>query len=185
MSSSTYVPIGIAIAVIALVMVVFKSMWRVAEPNQALIISGRKNKKQPAGTNQEAMGFRIMSGGGTFVIPGLQVVRRLGLDLHQADLLVDCVTHQGVPVQIKGTVIYKIGDDPASIANAARRFLDQQAQMDNRIHNVFAGHLRTIVGSMTVEELIRDRAKLTDKTRESSGTEMTQLGLVVDSLQIQ
>ena len=49
-----------------------------------------------------------------------------------------------------------MGDDFASIANAARRFLDQQPQMDQRVHNVFAGHLRAIVGNMTVEEMIRD-----------------------------
>jgi uncharacterized membrane protein YqiK len=53
------------------------------------------------------------------------------------------------------------------------------------VHNVFAGHLRAIVGNMTVEEMIRDREKLTQLTRESSGTEMVKLGLIVDSLQIQ
>ena len=82
-------------------------------------------------------------------------------------------------------VIFKVGDDFTSIANAARRFLDQQDQMDARVHNVFAGHLRAIVGNMTVEEMIRDREKLTQLTRESSGTEMEKLGLIVDSLQIQ
>src|SRR5262249_34912780 len=58
-------------------------------------------------------------------------------------------------------------------------------QMDARVHNVFAGHLRAIVGNMTVEEMIRDREKLTQLTRQSSGTEMEKLGLIVDSLQIQ
>src|SRR5260370_6334059 len=57
--------------------------------------------------------------------------------------------------------------------------------MDHRVHNVFAGHLRAIVGNMPVEEMIRDREKLTQLTRESSGTEMEKLGLIVDSLQIQ
>jgi uncharacterized membrane protein YqiK len=57
--------------------------------------------------------------------------------------------------------------------------------MDTRVHNVFAGHLRAIVGNMTVEEMIRDREKLTQLTRESSGTEMHKLGLIVDSLQVQ
>jgi uncharacterized membrane protein YqiK len=57
--------------------------------------------------------------------------------------------------------------------------------MDQPVHNVFAGHLRAIVGNMTVEEMIRDREKLTQLTRESSGVEMEKLGLIVDSLQIQ
>jgi uncharacterized membrane protein YqiK len=112
-------------------------------------------------------------------------VRRLSLDLREAELGIDCVTHQGIPVGVRGVVIFKVGDDFTSIANAARRFLDQQEQMDQRVHNVFAGHLRAIVGNMTVEEMIRDREKLTQLTRESSGTEMEKLGLIMDSLQIQ
>jgi uncharacterized membrane protein YqiK len=115
----------------------------------------------------------------------VQTVRRLTLDLREAELAIDCVTHQGIPLGIKGVVIFKVGDDFTSIANSARRFLDQQDQMDARVHNVFAGHLRAIVGSMTVEEMIRDREKLTQLTRQSSGTEMEKLGLIVDSLQIQ
>src|SRR5207248_9142541 len=105
--------------------------------------------------------------------------------LREAELEIDCVTHQGIPLGIRGVVIFKVGDDYVSIANAARRFLDQQDQMEHRVHNVFAGHLRAIVGNMTVEEMIRDREKLTQLTRESSGTEMEKLGLIVDSLQIQ
>ena len=66
---------------------------------------------------------------------------------------------------VKGVVIYKVGDDHVSIANAARRFLDQQSRWTTRVHNVFAGHLRAIVGGLTVEEMIRDRERLTGETR--------------------
>src|SRR5436190_2805781 len=177
--------IAIVVIVVAVV-VVFKLMWRVAEPNEALIISGIK---RGGGTTaievHESLGFKIVTGKGTLVLPGVQTVRRLSLDLRQAELSIDCVTHQGIPLGIKGVVIYKVGDDYASIANAARRFLDQQEQMDYRVHNVFAGHLRAIVGNMTVEEMIRDREKLTQLTREHAGTEMEKLGLIIDSLQVQ
>ena len=159
-------------------------MWRVAEPNEALIISGLRHQNTTDAL-EESLGFKIITGKGTLVFPGVQVVRRLSLDLREADLAIECVTHQGIPLGIRGVVIYKVGDDFSSIANAARRFLDQQAQMDQRVHNVFTGHLRAIVGNMTVEEMIRDREKLTQLTRESSGTEMEKLGLIVDSLQIQ
>jgi len=121
----------------------------------------------------------------TLVLPGVQAVRRLSLDLRETELQIDCVTQQGIPLKVRGVVIYKVGDDYASIANAARRFLDQQNQMDQRVHNLFAGHLRAIVGNMTVEEMIRDREKLTSLTREHAGTEMEKLGLIVDSMQIQ
>src|SRR4051794_10402971 len=174
---------GIAVALILLV-VLFRACWRVAEPNEALIISGLREHSTQDGLS-ESLGFKIVTGKGTLVTPGVQTVRRLSLDLREAELAIDCVTHQGIPLGIRGVVIYKVGDDFASIANAARRFLDQQAQMDTRVHNVFAGHLRAIVGNMTVEEMIRDREKLTQLTRESSGTEMHKLGLIVDSLQVQ
>ena len=172
----------IGAGVLIVVAVLFKLMWRVAEPNEALIISGLR--EHPT-VEQESLGFKIVTGKGTLVIPGVQTVRRLSLDLREAELAIDCVTHQGIPLGIRGVVIYKVGDDFSSIANSARRFLDQQQQMDQRVHNVFAGHLRAIVGNMTVEEMIRDREKLTLLTRESSGTEMEKLGLIVDSLQIQ
>src|SRR5919202_1318941 len=127
--------------------------YRVAEPNEALIISGLRAHHGPEGD--------------------------------EAELDLQCVTTQGIPVGVKAVVIYKIADDYQSIANAARRFLDQEEQMDVKVHNVFAGHLRSIVGTMTVEDLIRNRDKLTRATRESSATEMQRLGLTIDSLQIQ
>ncbi|HEV7861139.1 MAG TPA: SPFH domain-containing protein, partial [Acidimicrobiia bacterium] len=175
---------GAVVGALIVLFIIFKMMWRVAEPNEALIISGLR-EHTPSDAVSESLGFKIITGKGVLVIPGVQTVRRLSLDLRESELSIDCVTHQGIPLGIRGVVIFKVGDDFTSIANAARRFLDQQDQMDARVHNVFAGHLRAIVGQMAVEEMIRDREKLTQLTRESSGTEMEKLGLIVDSLQIQ
>ncbi|MEU9129292.1 SPFH domain-containing protein [Kitasatospora sp. NPDC048540] len=177
--------IGIAGAVVAsivIVIVLFKLMWRVAEPNEALVISGSNHRTEGVA---DGLGFRIVTGRGTFVLPGVQAVRKLSLDLNEAELDVECVTSQGIPVHVKGVVIFKVGDDTVSIANAARRFLDQQKMMGQRVHNVFAGHLRSIVGGLTVEDMIRDRERLTGETRAASGSEMEKLGLIIDSLQIQ
>lgn len=123
---------GIVAAVVVAVLV-FKAMWRVAEPNQALLISGARHRIEGV---DEGMGFRIVTGRGTLVVPGVQAVRKLSLDLNEADLSVDCVTSQGIPVHVKGVVIFKVGDDRVSIANAARRFLDQQGNMNARVHNI-------------------------------------------------
>jgi len=185
--NATYFVAGGIVGAIILLIVIFRLMWRVAEPNEALIISGLRGHGEGVmeGQVEVNLGFKIVTGKGTLVFPGVQVVRRLSLDLREAELAIDCVTHQGIPLGIRGVVIYKVGDDYSSISNAARRFLDQQQQMDHRVHNVFAGHLRAIVGNMTVEEMIRDREKLTQLTRESSGVEMEKLGLIVDSLQVQ
>jgi uncharacterized membrane protein YqiK len=159
-------------------------MYKVAEPNEALIISGWRAHHGPEG-DAAGLGFKIVVGKGAVVLPGVQKVRRLSLDIHEAELDLQCVTTQGIPVGVKAVVIYKIADDFQSIANAARRFLEQEDQMDVKVHNVFAGHLRSIIGTMTVEDLIRNRDKLTQATRESSSHEMQRLGLTIDSLQIQ
>jgi flotillin len=180
MMLAAYVAGGL-LAVLLLGFALFKVMWRVAEPNEALIVSGSAYESELG----EGMGFRIVTGRGTLVMPGVHVVRRLCLDLREAALSVACVTTQGIPVALQGIVIFKIGDDLVSIANAARRFLHQQNQVSAKVHNVFAGHLRSIVGGLTVEDLIRDRDKLTAATRAACGAEMEKLGLIIDSLQIQ
>lgn len=125
---------GVVLAAILTLIGLFKLMWRVAEPNEALVISGSAHKTEGIG---EGMGFRIVTGRGTLVLPGVQAVRKLSLDLNETQLNVDCVTHQGIPLRVKGVVIFKIGDDFVSIANAARRFLDQQKMMPERVHIVF------------------------------------------------
>jgi uncharacterized membrane protein YqiK len=159
-------------------------LYKVAEPNEALIISGMRAHRGSEG-DAAGLGFKIVVGKGAFYTPGLQKVRRLSLDIHEAELDLECVTTQAIRANVKAVVIYKIADDFQSIANAARRFLDQEEQMDVKVHNVFAGHLRSIVGTMTIEDLIRNRDALTKATRDSAATEMQRLGLTIDSLQIQ
>ena len=172
---------GSVVALSAIGITFFRAMWKVPEPNQALLVSGRHHQSATGGPD---FGFRIVVGRGVLVVPGVQVVRRLNLDLKEAELQVECVTRQGIPVGVRGVVIFKVGDDHTSIANGARRFLDQEDQMETRVHNVFAGHLRSIVGGLTVEEMIRDRERLTSETRDSSASELEKLGLIIDSLQI-
>src|SRR4051794_38935238 len=173
-----------AVAAIIVLIVLFKMVWRVAEPNEALISSGLGARSKPI-DGVESLGFKIITGKGTSVLPGFQTARRLRLDSRAANLEVHCVTQQGIPVKVRGVVIYKVGDDFVSIANAARRFLEQQKSMDGAIHELFTGHLRSIIGNLTVEDLILNRERLTSETRGSAADEMSKLGLVVDSLQIQ
>lgn len=174
---------GAAVALLLFLYLLFRAMWRVAEPNEALIISGFRHA--PAEGVGESMGFKIITGKGVLVVPGVQKVRNLSLDANETELAITCVTTQGIPVTVKAVVIYKVGDDFASISNAARRFLDKRAEeLEQKIKNVFEGHLRSIVGGLTVEQMIREREALTEATRRHSGEEMQKLGLVIDSLQI-
>ena len=173
---------GVVVA-LAVLFVLFRAMWRVAEPNEALIISGFHQDAVEGVA--ETLGFKIITGKGSVVMPGIQRVRYLSLDANETELDITCVTTQGIPVSVKAVVIYKVGDDYASISNAARRFLDKtQDELEQKIKNVFEGHLRSIVGGLTVEQMIREREALTEATRRHSGEEMQKLGLVIDSLQI-
>jgi flotillin len=176
--------VGAAVVGLLLLFLLLRALYKVAEPNEALIISGwgaRVHRTETA----DSMGFKIITGRGVLVMPGFQTSRRLSLDIRGTNLQVTCVTKQGLPVTVRAVVIYKVGDDFASIANAARRFLDQQAGMNGTIHELFSGHLRSIVGGLTIEEMIHNRDALTGEVRSSSANEMIKLGLVVDSLQIQ
>jgi flotillin len=80
---------------------------------------------------------------------------------------------------------FKVGDDQASIANAARRFLSEQDRMEVLVGRVFAGHLRSIIGGLTVEQIIRERDRVAQEIKDGSHGEMEKLGIVVDALEIQ
>ncbi len=152
--------------------------WHVPAPDEALLISGSKHKD---GATQ----FRIVTGHGSFVLPIKQKARLLSLALREAELLEECVTTQGIPLKLTAVAVFKVGDDNASIANAARRFLAEQNRMEELCGRIFAGHLRSIVGSLTVEEIIRERDKVAQEVKDGSHPEMEKLGIVVDGFQIQ
>jgi len=188
MDSSISIPIAAAAGALIVLALIVWSMYKVAEPSEALIISGLLAK----GDNQagESMDFKIVSGRGALVLPILQTVRSLsletftisvgGIEAHES-----LVSRQSVPVVVRGVVVFKVADDFTSIANASRRFLGQQDQMKIAVENIANGQLRSIVGSMTVEELISDREALRSQVLEACQTEMEKLGLHIDSFQLQ
>lgn len=167
----------------ALVLVMFKMSYKVAEPSEALIVTGFGARTTTAAG--DALSFKVVVGRGVAVLPGFQTVRTLQLAAQGTELLVECVSSQGLRVRVRGVVIYKVADDYASIANAASRFLGRQDQTAGMIHEMFAGHLRAIVGGLTIEEMLHSRERLTTEVRNSLAGDMQKLGLVVDSLQIQ
>jgi flotillin len=152
--------------------------WHVPAPNEALLISGSKRR------NDETQ-FRIVTGHGTFVLPVKQKARVLSLALREAEILEECITNQGIRLRVRAVAAFKVGDDQASIANAARRFLSEQDRMEVLVGRVFAGHLRSIIGGLTVEQIIRERDRVAQEVKDGSHAEMEKLGIVVDALEIQ
>jgi flotillin len=186
---TTLIVIVVAVAVaVGLVAGLIKLTWRVAEPNEALVISGAGavGGVMSGQGDAETPSYKIAVGKGALVLPGLQTVRKLSLNAKKADLTVQSVTSQGVPVSVRGVVVYKVGNTPREIANAASRFLGESEEtMASTVNELFSGHLRSILGGLTMEEIIRDRARMSSETRSSSAEEMETLGLKIDSLQIQ
>jgi uncharacterized membrane protein YqiK len=152
--------------------------WHVPAPNEALLISGSKR-------HNEATQFRIVTGHGCFVTPVKQKARVLSLALREAEIVEECITNQGIRLNIRAVAAFKVGDDQASIANAARRFLSEQDRMEVLVGRVFAGHLRSIIGGLTVEQIIRERDRVAQEVKDGSHSEMEKLGIVVDALEIQ
>jgi len=95
------------------------------------------------------------------------------------------VTKQGISLNVRSVIAFKVGNDEESIVNAGQRFLSDQDQMSTLTGRIFAGHLRSIIGSMTVEEIVTERQKLASEVLDGSKAEMVKIGLTVDSLQIQ
>ena len=152
--------------------------WHVPAPNEALLISGSKHRG-------EATQFRIVTGHGSFVMPVKQRARLLSLALCEAEITEECITNQGIRLNVRAVAAFKVGDDPASVANAARRFLSEQDKMETLVGRVFAGHLRSIIGGLTVEQIIRERDRVAQEVKDGSHSEMEKLGIVVDALEIQ
>jgi uncharacterized membrane protein YqiK len=151
--------------------------WHVPSPNEAMLISGSRSKSMA--------GFKIVVGHGSFVLPIKNRVSLLTLAMQEAEVAEPCVTKQGITVQVRAVIAFKVADDPESIANAGRRFLDDQRAMPELVGRIFAGHLRSVIGSMSVEEIIMERQKLASEVLDASKSEMAKLGLGVDAFQIE
>ncbi len=151
--------------------------YHVPSPDEAMLISGGKSRGDAP--------FRVVTGHGAFVAPFVRKYAYLTLSLFEAEVNEPCVTKQGIALTVKAVIAAKIGNDQESIVNAAQRFLSDQNQMATLTGRIFAGHLRSIIGSMTVEEIITERQKLASEVLEGSKEEMAKIGLIVDALQIQ
>src|ERR1700677_1307943 len=151
---------------------------RVPAPKEAMLISGR-------GGGAQGAPFKVVIGRGAFVAPVFRKLRYLSLSLREAEVAETCVTKQGISLNVRAVIAFKVGNDQESIVNAGQRFLSDQDQMSLLTGRIFAGHLRSIIGSLTVEEIVTERQKLATEVLDGSKGEMARIGLIVDSLQIQ
>src|SRR5258706_3015427 len=185
--------LAVTIVVILILILAFvASRYKVAGANEAIIVAGARGAKVRDERGQVASapgdkGVKVVVGGGTIVMPLLNRVGRLKLTARQINVqLSDAVTSQGIKVQVQGVATFKIGRDVESLRNAAERFLDAKPeQVDYIVKNVLEGSLRSIVGTLTIEELIRDRQKLLQQVQDAAKGDLATSGLQIDAFTIQ
>ena len=178
----------VIIAAVVIVIVVFLLLYMVFSrytkvgPNQVLVVSGIKHKAED-GTK---VGFRIVKGGGTFVWPIFEKVDILSLELLTIDVQTpEVYTSKGVPVKVDGVAQTKVKGDDVSIRTAAEQFLGKSTdEIRNIATQTLEGHLRAILGTMTVEEIYQNRDAFASKVQEVAAGDMANMGLNIISFTI-
>ncbi|MEJ2733793.1 MAG: SPFH domain-containing protein [Anaerolineae bacterium] len=180
----------VAIGVLFVIFVGFgfyASRYKKVGPNQVLVISGRRREMvNPVTGQRERVGFRVVKGGGTFIIPVLERVDILSMEILTIEVEVRSVyTVEGVPVHVDGVAQIKIRGEDISIWTAAEQFLSKGPDGIIYVaHETLAGHLRAILGMLTVEEIYKDRDAFAQKVLEVSGGDLANMGLEIVSFVI-
>ena len=181
---------GLAFLVVLLALLV-TTRYKVAGPNESFIVTGRKGKgevrnPETGEISTDLSGQKVVMGGGVFVIPFVQQLATLDLSSRRISVQIrGAVSGQGIKLNLDGVALVKVGGNADSDPAAGQRFLSQQAEIETFTQEVLAGALRSIVGSMSVEQIIRDRAAFAQRVAEESETSLTGQGLVLDTFQIQ
>src|SRR3954468_4854248 len=181
-----------AMAVIGIVFVVFlfvmvwASRYTKVGPNHVLIVSGRQHRMVAADGQVTFRGFRIVKGGGTFIIPVVEKADVLSLELLTIDVQTpEVYTSKGVPVKVDGVAQIKVKGDDVSIATASEQFLSKGVEeIKNIAMQTLEGHLRAILGTMTVEEIYQNRDAFASKVQEVAAGDMANMGLGIVSFTI-
>src|SRR5438552_4801513 len=182
----------VAFSIMAIVVVVFifllvwASRYTKVGPNQVLVVSGRRHRLVDADGTQQYRGFRVVKGGGSFIIPMIEKVDLLSLELLTIDVQTpEVYTSKGVPVKVDGVAQIKVKGDDVSIATAAEQFLSKATdEIKNIATQTLEGHLRAILGTMTVEDIYQNRDAFASKVQEVAAGDMANMGLSIVSFTI-
>ena len=169
------------VVVLFILISIFVGRYVKVGPDEALIVSGRK-KKLP---NGQVVGFRIVRGGATFVWPIFEISKTISLRIMPLDVNSSAYTSQGVQVTVDGIAQVKIDSSQEAIATAAEQFLSLKEDEIKRIATqTLEGHLRSIVGNLTVEEINQNRDAFAQKVQELAAGDLANMGLRIISFTI-
>lgn len=184
------VPIAGLVVLLILLLLLVTSRYKVAGPNQAFIVTGRKGKAvlnpETGQLTTDLSGQKVVLGGGVFVVPFVQKLATMDLSSRRISVQIrGAVSGQGIKLNLEGVAIVKVGGNADQIRLSAQRFLSQQEEIEPFTQEVLAGALRSIVGGLTVEQIIRDRAAFAQRVADESESSLTGQGLILDTFQIQ
>src|SRR5215472_3167751 len=171
MSETTFVIAVVMLAVILLVMTMFARLFRKAGPHEAIIVYGFR-------------GTRKVIGRGTVIFPMVESYRLLSLELMSFDVAPqqDLYTNQGVAVTVEAVAQIKVKSDPVSIKTASEQFLTKTPdEREGLIRLVMEGHLRGIIGQLTVEQIVKEPEMVADRMRSTCADDLSKMGLEVIS----
>ncbi|MEB6181135.1 flotillin family protein [Enterococcus casseliflavus] len=179
-------PIAIVAFILLMLLIIFVTKYQTAKPDEALIISGSYLGNKNVHADESNNKIKIVRGGGAFVLPVFQRSNRISLLSSKLDVSTpEVYTEQGVPVMCDGTSIIKIGSSVEEIATAAEQFLGKtREELENEAREVLEGHLRSILGSMTVEEIYQNRDKFSQSVQEVASVDLAKMGLIIVSFTI-
>lgn len=177
----------ILMALMALLAIVSRNIVKVP-PNMVAVFSGRKRTvTDPATGLRRTVGYRIVKGGSSVRIPIIERVDFLSLNVMTIPLkIASAYTKEGVPVSVDAVANVKIGSDDVMVMNAIERFLGMpQEQIRNVIFQTLEGHLRSILGTLTVEQINADRQAFAQRLAAESAQDLSRMGIEIDVLTIQ
>lgn len=186
MFEGIWIVIAIAVFLVIALLGVFVTKYRTAGPDEALIVTGSYLGGKNVHIDESSNKMKIIRGGGTFVLPVFQQAEPLSLLSSKLEVTTpEVYTEQGVPVMADGTAIIKIGGSISEIATAAEQFLGKRKEdRENEAKEVLEGHLRSILGSMTVEEIYKNRDKFSQEVQRVASQDLAKMGLIIVSFTI-
>ncbi|MEH7385354.1 flotillin family protein [Bacillus sp. JJ1521] len=186
MTLGIWIVIGVVAFLLLALIGVFVSKYKTAGPDEALIVTGSYLGGKNVHVDESGNRIKIVRGGGTFVLPVFQQAEPLSLLSSKLDVQTpEVYTEQGVPVMADGTAIIKIGGSISEIATAAEQFLGKRKEdRESEAREVLEGHLRSILGSMTVEEIYKNRDKFSQEVQRVASQDLAKMGLIIVSFTI-
>ena len=181
-----WVIIGVLALLVLIVIVVILRSIKVAKPDEAIIVTSRQRtpKEREQNHEKENVGQKVVFGSRVFVKPIVEAYFKLSLRSRQLNVQATAQTRDAITIRVNAVAVVKVGGSEPMVRAAAQRFLNQQDQIESSTEEVLSGSVRSIVGQLTVTEIITNRSALQEQVLEAVREALDIQGLQIDTLQI-